>query len=116
MPVDKESLSSRLRQRVNILAPPAPESRNELGEPIEQFAVVAANVPAEVKTLSGREPVNAAQVAAEATHVVTIRWRPGITRANVLDHGLARLNVDAAIDEDNRKVELKLYCREERQP
>lgn len=115
MPADQQSLSSRLRHRVNLLAPPAPEDRDPVtGEPVEQPSASLVNVAAEVKTLAGRELVYAQQVAAEATHLVTVRWRPGIDRHTVVEHGAARLNVDAAVDPDNRKVELRLYCREER--
>ncbi len=113
MGVDKDHLGGTLRDRIAILAPPRPEDSNEMGEPIEQWSVIARTW-ANVQTLSGRELAYAQQMAAEVTHLVTIRWRPGVDRLQVVEFGAARLNIDAAIDPDSLRVQLKLYCREER--
>lgn len=112
-PQDIDALSGRLRDRVTLIAPASPEDQNVLGEPIEQ-ASAEATLWANVKTLSGRELVYAQQVAAEATTTVEIRWRRGIDRYKSLDFGARRLNIDAAVDPDNLRVRLVLYCREER--
>ncbi len=110
---DNDAVSQRLRDVVTLIVPASPEDRNELGEPIQQESV-EARVRANVETLSGRELVYAQQVAAEATDVVEIRWRPGVTRFKSLLFGTRRLNIDAVIDKENLQITLFLYCREER--
>ncbi len=112
---DRESLSSRLRQRVTLIGPPLDPDRNETGETIDTTAAEAVSIAAEVTELAGRELVYAQQVAAEATSLVTIRFREGVSRFKSLEYAGRTLNIDAAIDDPdfNPGTALKLYCTEE---
>ncbi len=111
--VDPESLSSRLRHRVGIEAPPRPGSVDALGGPVEAWQLLT-NTWAEVKSLSGRELWQAQQMQAEASHTVTIRWRPGIDRTMRVNFKGQLLYIDAAIDPDGLRLMIVLYCREPR--
>lgn len=113
MPTDAESLSSRLRYRVTLVAEASPADQNRMGEPIES-RFVEATLWADVRTLSGRELVNAMQVAATASSVVEIRWRPGVDRFKSVQFEGRTLNIDAAVDPDSRRIRLLLYCQEQR--
>ncbi len=110
---DKDSLSSRLRDRVTLLGGPLDPDRNTLGETIDLTAAEATTW-AEVVDLAGRELVYAQQVVAEATTLVTIRWRAGADRFKSLVFNGRTLNINAAIEPDNLGRLLQLYCTEEK--
>jgi len=72
-----------------------------------------ATVWAEVKPLTGREYYQAAQVHAEITHRVRIRWRSGISGKLQIKLGNRLLEVlgpPRNIGEGN--VELEMLCKE----
>lgn len=54
------------------------ESQNDMSEVVWTWEDVCP-MWAEIAPLTGREFFAAQQVQAEATHNVTIRWRPGVT-------------------------------------
>lgn len=112
MKADPENLSGRLRDRVTLIAPPLGPDRDSLGD-TSDVTSVEVTTWANVKDLSGREMVYAQQVVAEVTTLVEIRWRPGVSRFKSLLFGSRKLNIDAAIDPENLKIHLLLYCRED---
>ncbi len=109
MPEDKRNLSSRLRHRVTIETQPRPQDVNDESEPKDDWQAVATTW-AEVLTLSGRQLELALQQVAQATHAVTIRWRPGVTTKQRLDWRGLKLNIGSVIDPDGLRVELRLLC------
>lgn len=68
---------------------------------------------AEVLTLAGRELDLARGVTAAVTHTVTIRYIEGIRVTMRVVWAGRTLSINAAIDPDNRRRELVLYCAEE---
>ncbi len=81
--------AGKLRHRISILR--ANLTQDSFGGwQIGDDSIFAANVPAAIETLTGRELYAAQQKVSEVTHRITIRWQPGI---------LAKMNV-AWPDED----------------
>jgi SPP1 family predicted phage head-tail adaptor len=71
--------AGKLRKRIQIQALPASPAMNSFNEPTFADWATAATVWGSVEPLSGRELVFAAQVLADATHMVTIRYYRGLT-------------------------------------
>ncbi len=112
----QRSLSSRLRHRVDLQSPPARPARNAATNETADDWLSVARCWAEVRTLNGRELLYAQQVQAEASAIVTIRWRPGVDRTMRVRFGSRLLYIDAAVDPDGLKVQLDLYCTEPKPP
>ena len=67
---------------------------------------------AEIRPLRGAELERARQIQADVTHMVTLRYRPGITaKMDVLYQGRT-LNIVAALNEDERGRWLDCLCKE----
>lgn len=100
-----------LRHRVTLRTRPQPQPTDGYGAAVESGSL-AAEVWAQVRTLSARELVLAQQQAAEASVAVTIRWRPDVDRFHQVVHGLRVLNIVGVVDPDGRKEQLDLTCTE----
>jgi len=103
--------AGRLRHRVTIQR--ATEgSADAMGEKAltwaELYTVWAAVMPE-----ASREFYRASQVHAEMTHLISIRYRSGITNSDRLRIGSRYLNIVAIQNVDERNVELRLVCVEE---
>lgn len=98
-----------LRQRVTIQTPST--TRNDRGAEVISWADVAT-VWAEVRTPDGRERTANEQVVAMATHVVTMRYRAGLTPTQRLRWGTRVLSLLATPDPDNRRRMLVCQCQE----
>lgn len=109
MPLD----AGRLRHRVTLETPPRPEARDAYGAPVEAHAQTAETW-AEVRTLSARELMVAQGLGAEASVVVTIRWRPDADRLMRVMFGGRVLNIVGVVDPDGRREQLDLTCTEPR--
>lgn len=48
------------------------------GQPVGEWRPLASAVPAQVVSLSGKQAEVARQLVADATHAVTVRYRPGV--------------------------------------
>jgi SPP1 family predicted phage head-tail adaptor len=82
-----------------------------LGGQSEMWAT-EATIWARVEPLSGRELVQAQQVASEATHRVTIRYRTGVTTAKRFKLGTRTLNITSVINPGELGETLVLLCTE----
>lgn len=67
---------------------------------------------AEIKPLSGRELVEAQQVVADASHLVTIRYLSGVTPQKRILFGTRELYIESVQNTDERRRELVLTCVE----
>ena len=111
--------AGELRHRIKIhhstVDPNAPDSTGQVTPNDETFA---DRVPAEVLEVSGGETLRGGmQVRATTSHVVRLRYQPGISEEmwiTVYDGDWARrvLNVTHVRDRDGRRRELWLECRE----
>ena len=101
-----------MRHRVTILAPPDPEQTDELGQPSQEWTVVAERW-AEVRDLAGRRLWAAQQVHHEARTEVRMRWTPLVRAGMRIKHGDRLLEIiGAPADPDGRRRELVCLCRE----
>ena len=101
--------TGRLRHRVTIQE--AVTTKNDRGAEVLTWRAVAT-VWAEVATPGGRERSANEQVVAVLTHVVTMRYRSGLTAANRLQWGDRTLSILATPDPDNRRRTLVCQCQE----
>jgi SPP1 family predicted phage head-tail adaptor len=98
----------RMRHRISVEARTL--NKNAYGEDVETWSVLFQTW-AWVRSLSGRELMQAQQVQSLATHEVTMRYRPGLDATVRVDRDGRKFNVVALIpDEKNEK--LRLLCAE----
>lgn len=103
-------LNRRLRHRIDIEA--LFEARDADGGVIETWANFAANVPAEIVPLSGREFVAAQSTQAGVTTRMTIREIPGVLPAMRVLHGALKYNIRAVLPDPTLGRHITLMCEE----
>lgn len=99
-----------LRHRVEILTKDAATSADSYGA-VDAQTTVIATVQAKVTQLSGLELIRAHQVAAEVTHEVRIRYRPGMTTRHSIKYAGKTYDINNVNDIDGRHRELILLCK-----
>ena len=102
-----------LRHRVAIEAYDA--TVDDWGQPVEAWAPVVTDLPAEVRDVRGREFWSGTQApAGDVTTRVRIRHRDDVAlvRQMRVVHDGRVLPVEAVLDPDGRRTELHLMCRE----
>lgn len=67
------------------------------GEIVTSWAEIAANVPAAIEPLSGREYIAAARTGSVISARITIRFRPNLNAAMRIRHGLIVYEVKAIL-------------------
>jgi len=104
--------AGRLRQRVTIQERTV--SQDALGQVVETWSALAANVPADVRMAGGMERFSNAidQTVATVTHRVRLRYRDDVTPLNRILHGSRVLDIQSAVDPDGRRRELVCFCVE----
>lgn len=85
--------------------------QDEAGQPVDTWNDVAT-VWAAVEPLRGREYFAAAQVQAEVTTSIRIRYRKGIRPDMRVLYDGRLYNINAVIDPQERHRELQLMCKE----
>jgi len=101
-----------LRHRITIEENTPTE--DAAGQPIESWSTLDgfSNVPAEVMETGGSETLRGKQVSATATHVVRLRYAPGVTTEHRITWEGRTLNIEQARNPDGRRIELWLECTE----
>src|SRR5690348_10364992 len=99
--------AGNLRERVRIERPI--ETQNAIGEPTTVWELVA-DVSAEVLPLSGSESYFAAQRNAKVSHLVRMRYVPGITAKMRAVYKTRLFNIVSTLDVEERSRELNLHC------
>ena len=89
----------------------ATEARGSAGGIIPTWSIFVG-VWAARRDLSGRELVAAQQIQAESTTEFRINYRTGITTKMRLIDGSQTFDILNASDQDGRKIEYVLLCRE----
>lgn len=84
------------------------------GQRIDDWQLVAGNVPAEVLALSGQESQRGQQIEAGATTRVKMRFPTSysVSPNMQITHASRTLNIAAAYDPDGRGRELWCDCKE----
>lgn len=99
-----------LRQRVTIQKPVV-IGRDSFGAEILGWEKVAT-LWADVQPLSGREYFDAQQMNNEVTTLIRIRYYPGITPQMQVVWNNHTYNIQAVLDQAERKREVHLMCKE----
>jgi SPP1 family predicted phage head-tail adaptor len=106
--------AGELLHRISILQPN--ETLSPLGGwKIGDDSVFSDDVPAKIKTLSGRELYAAQQKVSQVTHRITIRWQPGIlAKMNIrwFDERPRFFQIEDIENPDGRRIKLDLLCIE----
>lgn len=102
--------AGQLRERITIQA--VVRTRDRAGQPVASTSTLAADVPADVVSLSGVEIVQGQQVTGVATHRVFLRHRSGITPQHQIAWRGRTLGIVAVRDADNRRRLLSIDCKE----
>lgn len=74
--------------------------------------VTVATVWAALEPSGGGEGVDAGRLAGRVSHMVTLRYRAGVTPAMRFRHGARVFHILAATDEGERKHWLRCLCEE----
>ena len=101
-------LSAKLRHRVdiqNLLL-----IQDEYGGAAEIWDVFAANVPAEIVPLSGREFIQSASIQASIDSRITIRLIPGLVPSMRIINGNDTYDIKAILPDPSLKRHLTLMC------
>ena len=85
---------------------------NGFGEPVENWTTFA-NAWVYVSTMSGREFIQAKEIHAELSHILTTRYIDGVHPKMRVSYNGRTLDILAAFDADETRRELKIYCREQ---
>lgn len=103
--------AGRLREQVTIQQQSI--THNAYGEEIVTWADVATVWASILPKASGERFITgAAQVQAEITHTVRMRYRSGLSAEMRLQWGTRNLAVETLVDPDGRTRELVLMCSE----
>lgn len=103
-------ISGRMRHPVDVQQ--VIETRSGAGEVIRNW-VTKDTVWANIWTPTGREFVEAQQVAADVTHKVRMRWYDGLTPSHRLQHDGRVFNIRSVANIRERGKEHELVCSEE---
>lgn len=114
MPNSTAIAAGKLRHRISILASNL-TADSFGGWVINDASIFAADVPAAIETLTGRELYSAQEKVSEVTHRITIRWQKGI-RANMnvrwFDEEDRFFQIQDVQNPDGRHKVLYLLCIE----
>lgn len=100
------------RHRIDIQQP-VEGTADAAGEIPITWSAYASSVPVEITPQGGREFVQAAQVQAEMTHLLRIRYLAGVTSAMRVMFGTRKLYILAVTNVDERNRETLLSCKED---
>lgn len=100
-----------LRHRLEIQAP-SDEDVGDTGNPDTTYAVQGV-VWGRIEPLSVTERLRAEQVAATATHLVTIRHFPQLTQKSRFRFGQREFAIESIIAPESRPIEMRVMVREE---
>ncbi len=106
-----KSLVERLNKRVTIHRPPGEEDTDKWGQPLDDWPEVA-KVWAGIEPLRGQDRAAAAQVVADVTTRIPIRYRAGIDRSMVVRHQEQEFEILYIIHPKFGKRMLHLMCKE----
>lgn len=101
--------AGRLDQRVTIER--ATEGQDEWGQPMPETWAPIATVWAAVEPLNGREFFAASTTVAEVETRIRIRYRPGLSVTDRINHEGALHNIQTVINPRSGNRELVLMCR-----
>lgn len=100
-----------LRHRITITQSPDVRGAT-FGDPQPAFVPFAANLPARVSPVGGREAFNNRIVSAAVDHIIEVRYLSGVKPQMQVNFGTRTFRIEAITNEDERRVHLTLQCVE----
>jgi len=111
MPINEIRIrAGRLRQLVELVQPSS--TQDSFGGFTQAGGTSLGTVWAQIEALSGRDVLAAQSFTSVGTHLVTIRWMPGVAANQVVKFGTRRFQIEAVLNPDERTKVLKLLCVE----
>lgn len=98
-----------LRKRLTIQQ--RSQVQDTYGQPLTSWVDVAT-VWGEVVPTSGNESLSSEAVQSSETHLVTIRYRQGVTAKMRIKYGIRLFDIQSVLDENERHRTLNLSCIE----
>lgn len=102
-------LASRLRHRVDIEALTSAVDSTYGGE-VKAWTTHAADVPAEIVPVSGREFIAAQGEQAGVAAKITVRWTAGIVPTMRIVHGSDVYSIKAVLPDKSLRRSILLMC------
>ena len=99
-----------LRQRVELVQPGT--TKDSYGGTTPGGGASLGTVWAEISSLSGRDALAAQSFTSTVSHVVRIRWMPGVLAKQQVKFGTRTFQIVAVTNPDERTKVLKLFCTE----
>jgi len=99
-----------LRQRVTLVQPGT--TKDSFGGTTPGGGTSLGEVWASIEGLSGRDALAAQAFTSAVTHLVTIRWMPGVLASQQVKFGARTFQIQAVLNPDERTKVLKLLCVE----
>lgn len=101
----------KLRHRIELQAKSEPEGLDGYGEATESWTTIKT-VWASIEPASGKQLFVAQQIQAEASHVVEMRYYPGVTAEYRVKFGTRIFAVNFVRNVEERNIKYELYCKE----
>jgi SPP1 family predicted phage head-tail adaptor len=98
-----------LNKRITIQSPL--EVPGDYGEPTTQWTDVISTF-ASIRAATSKEVYAAQGYTSQITHLITIRWRPGIRSNQRVIYRDRLFEIQAVTDPDERRAQLNLLCIE----
>ncbi|AIQ69539.1 phage head-tail adaptor [Paenibacillus graminis] len=104
-------LVNRLDKRAAVFRPPGTDDQDEWGQPTDEWIEVV-KLWAAIEPLRGQDRAAAAQVTADVTTRIRIRYREGIDRTMVVRFKGIEFEILYIIHPEYNRSELQLMCKE----
>lgn len=104
-------LINRLDKRAAILRPPGPDDVDQWGQPTDDWVEVM-KLWAAIEPLRGQDRAAAAQITADVTTRIRIRFREGIDRSMIVSYKGTEFDILYIIHPEFNRRELQLMCKE----
>lgn len=103
-------LAGKLRHKIDIVKPT--NSQDDTGGTSLANNTIFANCWASINALSGQEGFAASEFVSTSSHMVTIRYRPGVTTAMQVWFKGRTFQIVAVLNPDEKTKTLILLCSE----
>lgn len=103
--------AGKLNKRIFILRPPSADDVDDWGQPLDEWPEVC-KVWAGIQPLRGQDRATAAQVTADVTTRIRIRYRQGVDRTMIVKFKDLEFEILYIIHPEFNQRELQLMCKE----
>jgi SPP1 family predicted phage head-tail adaptor len=101
--------AGKLNRKVTIQSPST--TQDEYGAPTQVWTDLITTWAA-IRAATSKEVYAASGFTSQLSHIITIRWRPGIQANQRIAYRGRTFEIQAVADPDESRVELNLLCLE----